>query len=460
MLLHPLRAEWDADLRGGDPLSFPGYRPPEVESVLTGMAGVPDAGDAGRYALVQGRFEVLGGSMGAVHGERVVRAYRRAEEAGLPVVVVASTGGARLQEGMIGLVQMARTAGAARAHAGAGLLQVAVLRGPTTGGVLASYASLADVKAAEPGATIGLAGPRVVELVTGRRLPAHSHTAESAFRAGLVDAVVARHEQAAWVETALGHGPDPPDAGEECDAALFDPAGGRGPAPGAWGEVQRARGPGRLTGRGWARRLCSHWTPLQAGDPCIAAGLATVEGRRVVVVTMDRHHPGPAGYRLAQRAVGLAGRLGLPLLTLVDTPGADPGPESEAGGIAGEIARTLAAMAGLATPSVCLCVGEGGSGGALALAFSDRLLMLEHAVFSVIPPEAAAAILDRDPARARDRAEHLRLTADQLLALGVVDEVIQETGLAVHRAVTRSLDQARPGDRHRRFDAATAPWAR
>ncbi|HET9443134.1 MAG TPA: hypothetical protein VFO65_07405, partial [Acidimicrobiales bacterium] len=128
--------------------------------------------------------------------------------------------------------------------------------------------------------------------------------------------------------------------------------------------------------------------------------------------------------------------------------------------IAGEIAGTLAAMAGLPTPSVSVCVGEGGSGGALALAFSDRLLMLEHAVFSVVPPEAAAAILDRDPARAHDRAEHLKLTADQLLGLGVVDEVIQETPLAVGRAVARGLDQARPGDRLRRFDAATARWVR
>ncbi|HET9442681.1 MAG TPA: carboxyl transferase domain-containing protein, partial [Acidimicrobiales bacterium] len=310
MLLHPLQAEWDADLRGGDPLSFPGYRPPEVESVLTGMAAVPTAGSAGtacRYALVQGRFEVLGGSMGAVHGERVVRAYRRATQERLPVVVVTASGGARLQEGMIGLVQMARTAAAARAHAEAGLLQVAVLRGPTTGGVFASYASLADVKAAETGATIGFAGPRVVELVTGRRLPAHSHTAESAFRAGLVDAVVPREEQPAWVEEALGLVPGRQAGCEEGGAGPYAAAGEGGGGqlghPGAYGRVQRARHSGRLTGRDWARVLCSHWTPLHAGDPCIGAALATLDGRRLVVVAMDRHHPGPAGYRLARRAV-------------------------------------------------------------------------------------------------------------------------------------------------------------
>jgi acetyl-CoA carboxylase carboxyl transferase subunit beta len=202
VLLHPLQSEWDADLRGGDPLAFPGYAPPDEESVVTGRT------TAG-YALIAGRFDVLGGSMGAVHGERVVRAYRRAIDERLPVVVVTASGGARMQEGMVSLVQLARTAAAARRHADAGLLQVAVHRSPTTGGVFASYGSLADVRIAEPGALIGFAGPRVVEQTTGERLPVTSHTAESAFAAGLVDGVVARDHQAAWVEAALGQRPEP-----------------------------------------------------------------------------------------------------------------------------------------------------------------------------------------------------------------------------------------------------------
>lgn len=223
---------------------------------------------------------------------------------------------------------------------------------------------------------------------------------------------------------------------------------------------QWARHPARLTGWGWAQHLCSHWTPLHAPDPGIRAGVATLQGRRLVVIAMDRARPGPRGYRLARRAIALAGRLGLPVLTLVDTPGAEPGPEAEAGGIASEIAATLAALAPLPVPGVSVCVGDGGSGGALALAFTDRLLMLEHSVFSVISPEGAATILDRSERTAPQRAGQLKLTSGDLLSLGVIDTTIQETGTAVGKAVLRALTEARSGDRHRRFDAATAAWIR
>ena len=263
-LLHPLEIEWDADLAGGDPLGWPGYAEALVQvargdSVLTGRA----VADGARYVVIAGRFDVLGGSMGAVHGERVVRAYRRAALERLPVVVLAASGGARLQEGMVALVQMARTAGAARAHARAGLLSLAVLRAPTTGGVLASYASLTDLRAAQPGATVGFAGPRVVEVVTGEPLPASGHTAESAYAAGLVDALVAPDEQAAWVEAVLGVRDQrlrarPVVAEGAARAPERGPAAAdRGPAPGGggptgaergWLEVQRARARGRPTG--------------------------------------------------------------------------------------------------------------------------------------------------------------------------------------------------------------------
>ncbi|HVF32179.1 MAG TPA: carboxyl transferase domain-containing protein [Acidimicrobiales bacterium] len=450
MVLHPLQSEWDADLRGGDPLGFPDYVPPsEAESVVTGrtVAG---------YALIEGRFDVLGGSMGAAHGERVVRAYRRAADERLPVVVVTRSGGARMQEGMVSLVQMARTAAAARAHADAGLLQVAVHRSPTTGGVFASYSSLADVRAAEPGALIGFAGPRVVEITTGARLPADSHTAESAYRAGLVDALVERHEQGAWVEAVLGQRPRrwhhewTWGAG---DQPAPDPSGG--PAERAFDTVLRARSAQRPPADAWAARLCESWVPLHSTDPAVRAGLARFEGRRLIVVATARARPGPAGYRSARRAFALAGRLGLPVLTLVDTPGADPSAASEAGGIAGEIARTFAAMAALPVPTVGVCVGEGGSGGALALTATDRLLILEDAVFSVISPEGAAAILDRSPDTAPQRAADLKLTSADLLRLGVVDEVIREDEAAVRRAIVRALDAATPDERHRRFDAVT-----
>lgn len=456
---HTAKALWDDDIVGDDPLSWSGYRAPAEESVVTGRTE--------HYAFVEGRFDVLGGSMGAAHGERVVRAYRRAVDDRLPMVVLAASGGARMQEGMVALVQMARCAAAAADHAAAGLLSAAVYRQPTTGGVLASYASLVDVRAARTGATVGFAGPRVVELTTGQALPAGSHTAESAYGAGLVDAVVDENGEARWLESALGLRREPLDPG-------WTRGDDRGDwPPGAWGEVQRARSPMRPSGLWWAARLCGSWLDLHGPDPTVRAGLATLDGRRLVVVANDRHAPGtdgrplPAGFRLARRAISLAARLGLPLLTLVDTPGAQPGAGSEAGGIASEIARTFAAMATLPSPSVSVCVGEGGSGGALSLAAADVLLIQRHAVFSVIAPEGAAAILERDATRAPEVAERLRLTSSDLLELGVVDVVVDEDGGNHDRdvehmrsAVVQALDGSRPGDRRLRFDRATARWLR
>ena len=458
MPLHPLQTEWDADLTAGDPLGFPGYVPPAEESVLTGISAVAlPSGETKAYALIEGRFDVLGGSMGAAHGERVARAYRRAAAESLPVVVITSSGGARMQEGMVALVQMARTAAAARDHAVAGLLQVAIHRNPTTGGVFASYGSLADIRAAEPGATIGFAGPRVVEHTTGTPLPDGSHTAESAFAAGLVDALVAIDGQAEWVETALGLRDAP------LVLPVRDAPAPTGFSPGPYGEVQRARDERRPSGYEWAARLTSSWTELRATDPVMRAGLATVDERRVVVVAMHSRGPGaagpgPAGFRLAQRAIALAGRLDLPLLTLVDTRGADPGAESEAGGIAGEIARTFAAMDALPTPSVAVCVGEGGSGGALALANADVLLIQEHAIFSVIAPAGASAILHRSADRTPQLAAQLKLTSTDLLQLGIVDEVISEEDPAA--AVIAALEKALPGRRRERPDAVTEAWLR
>ena len=468
-LLHPLQVEWDADLTGGDPLGWPAYsdvlaRLPRGDSVLTGRAAAGSGRNEGRYVVIAGRFDVLGGSMGAVHGERVVRAYRRASLEKLPVVVLASSGGARLQEGMVALAQLARTSAAARAHAKAGLLSMAVFRAPTTGGVLASYGSLTDLRAAQPGATVGFVGPRVVEVTTGVAPPRQSYTAEAAFAAGVVDALAAPGEQAAWVELVLDLAeqrlpgrplPAPPGA------ALTPP----GDEDGAWQKVLRARARSRPSGIDHAARMCDSWVELRGADPTIRAGLARIGPHRVVVIASDRHartgRPGVAGFRLARRAIALADRIGLPMLTLVDTPGAEPGPAAEADGIAGEIALTSATLTEARVPTVSLCVGEGGSGGALALAACDVSLMLDHAVASVISPEGAAAILARDPREAAAFASRLRLTATDLVALGIVDATVAESDPAViDRAVRDALERARPGDRLRRLDRVTAAWVR
>jgi acetyl-CoA carboxylase carboxyl transferase subunit beta len=205
------------------------------------------------------------------------------------------------------------------------------------------------------------------------------------------------------------------------------------------------------------------WVELAGADPAIRAGIATIEGERVVVVAMDRfagvsplHLPGPGAFRLAQRAVRLASRVGLPLVTFVDTPGADPAPASEAGGVAGEIARTLLAMAELTTVSVAVVVGEGGSGGAMALAHTDRILMLEGAVFSVIGPEAGAAILYRDASRAPQLTRSFRMTPADLLRLGVADEIVAEEASAVRTALQDALVTAAAGARDVRTEQVTA----
>ena len=469
-MLTALVEEWDDDLSSGDPLVFPGYRAKldglDHESVRTGLAGL-----SGRQVVwIEGDFDVIGGSMGLVHGEKVVRAFDRATEAGLPVVVVTRSGGARMQEGMVSLIQMARTAAAARRHGAAGLLSVAVHRSPTTGGVLASYGSLADLRVVEAGATVGFAGPRVVEQTTGEDVTDRSHSAETAFDAGLVDDVVDGEAAAlAWVRVAL--------AIDQAPLTVTPPPGG--PAPdlasepnAAWHAVLAARHRGRPSGVHVAAASATSWSELGTDiDPALRTALATVGGHRCVVVACDRYagsgRPGPDGFRLAQRGIHLAGRLGLPIVTFVDTPGAEPGSAAENGGIAGEIARTFAAMAEVPTATVSVCVGEGGSGGALALAAADRLYVQDEAVFSVIGPEGAAAILERDATRAPEVAPLLRLTSTDLVDLGIVDGTVPEGVDGIIAAVHRELDAVAGGaapwagtGRLRRFDTATERWLR
>jgi acetyl-CoA carboxylase alpha subunit/acetyl-CoA carboxylase beta subunit len=461
MPFHRTTEEWDADLIADDPLGFPGYAAQRDALAATGEA--VRTGRTEHYAFIEGRFEVLGGTMGAAAGEKVVRAYGRARDLRLPMVALTRTGGARLQEGMVALVQLARTAAAARRHAEAGLLSLAVYGSPTTGGVLASYASLVDLRAVVAGAVIGFAGPRVAEGTLGVPLPPGSHTAESVYEHGLADARLGADDVAAWVEAALGL-IDRPLPRRSLPAWEVAPGGSQAGVSGsdAWIEVLRSRAVGRPSGIDRAARLCTSWVELRGTDPTVRAGLARVADRRCVVVATDRYcasgRPTPAGFRLAQRAVGLAGRLGMPVVTLVDTPGADPSPEAEVDGVASEIARTLAALASCPTPTVSVCVGEGGSGGALALSYTDRLLMCEHATFSVIAPEGAAAILERDATRAAEVADRLRLTSGDMLELGIVDEVIGEDQRALDDAVDRALQEASAGERDRRWDAVTARW--
>lgn len=468
-----------------DPLGWPGYIEQRTEarastgtdeSVVAVEGRIRDS--EVRAVLVAWEFAFLGGSMSSGAGRLIAAAYDHARQAGLPVVLLPSTGGARMQEGMASLVQMAATAVAAAEHAEAGLLQVTVVRDPTTGGVFASHANLSDVLLAEPHATVGFAGPRVAASMTGGPLPEGSHTSQGALAAGLVDAVVARPALPATLARLLGwarQGParaaaptDGPDAGPDRPAT--------GPSDDPWTEVQRARAADRPRARAFLA-ACEVALELRgdrsgSDDPTVRVALARLAGRRAVVVAMDREtgdgRQTPGGYRKAWRGLELAERLGIPVVTLIDTPGADASAASEAGGIAHHIARTLARVLDLTTPVVSLVIGEGGSGGALALAVADRLLIQEHAVFSVIAPEGAAAILHRDALGAAEVTALLDPTAGRLLELGIADAVVPEpAGREVATAlgaVVRHLDELAGeegarlrSDRHGRWRAAGQP---
>lgn len=425
-----------------DPLAFPGFgdklagardRSDADESVVVGLAQL--GGEQVVAAI--GAFDFLGGSMGAAHGERVAHAMATALELRLPFVAVTGSGGARMQEGMVSLVQMSRMAEGVRRLREAGLPVLARFTSPTTGGVHASYGALADVIVADAGATVGFAGPRVVEAFTGDPVGADSHTAEAALASGLVDEVADADEAderlAAWVRVlhpARRDGRLP--GADHVDEPVLDID--------AWDAVRRARRTDRPSTRDLLDEVFDEHLELRgdrAGedDPAVVTAVARLGGRTVVVAGFDRRgcsdrpgrRPGQAtaaGYRKLRRAAELAQRWGLSLVTLIDTPGADPSPDSDRAGLAVSIAETFVAVLSVSAPTVAVVTGEGGSGGALSLGCTDRLLMQDDSVFEVIAPEGAAAILHRDPTRAEEVAPLLRPTAHQLRQLGIADRIV------------------------------------
>lgn len=440
------------DLVSTDPISYPGYADTLAqarsisggdESVLAGAATI--AGHDVEIAAFD--FSFLGGSMGEVAGERVARAMERAAQRRVPFVLRAATGGARMQEGMRSLIQMPKLVAARATLSEAHVPYIAVLGDPSTGGVLASAGALADVTVAEVGATVGFAGPRVIAAFTGVPPSAASHTASSALANGMVDMMVASADARPTVGQILdvlgADSPSDTTAPAEASPAAVD----------AWEVVEAARSPDRPTAPDLARAMSDAVVELQgdrAGtdDRRLAAAIARVRGRRVVLLALDRAgSPGPGAFRKARRCIALARRLDLPVVTLVDSPGADPSEPSEAHGIAWEIAGLFEDMLDADVPIISIVTGEGGSGGALAFAAGDVILVYANAIFSVIRPEAAAAILWRDPERAPDAARALKLTASDLLHLGIADHVIPEplTGASVADAVAYHLDRIHGG---------------
>lgn len=417
-------------IEASDPLAYPSYG--ETLDRARERSGSPESVHAGAATiggidveLAAFDFSFMGGSMGSAAGETLARAMDRAAARRVPFVLRTATGGARMQEGMVSLAQMPKVAAARVDLARAQQPFVAVLGHPTTGGVLASLGALADVTIAEEGATIGFAGPRVVEAATGRSLADDSHTAASASAAGLVDAVVDERSvrgalQTVLVVLAAPSIPEVADAPEAPVSARRDP----------WESLQDVRSPEWPRAPELARAMAQSMFELRgdrAGtdDPACFAALARVAGTKVLVLALDRSvAPGPGAYRKAVRCVRVAARLGIPVVTLVDTGGADPSERSEAGGVAWAIAELFETMLSAPVPIVSVLTGEGGSGGALAFACGDVLLAYEGAVFAVIAPELAAEIMWRDPARAPEAARLLKMGAADLARLGLCDGIL------------------------------------
>lgn len=420
------------ELKTADPLGFPGYTD-ALDKVTAGTgsdeAVICGSATIGRYPVELALFDFsfLGGSMGEVAGERVARAMERAASRGVPFVLRTATGGARMQEGMRSLIQMPKVVSARLGLSEAHQPFIAILGNPTTGGVLASLAGLADITIAEAGATVGFAGPRVAERAMGKPLSDISHQAETAMSAGLVDDVLdpseIREQLAALLMTIA---PDQPREVEVPGRA----GGMRDLDP--WALIEAARSPDRTLNHELVLEAGDAFIALRgdragSDDPALDAALVRVAGRRAALLALDRERaPGPAAYRKAKRVLKIAERLSIPVVTLIDTRGADPSEDSENGGIAWEIASLFEAMLALKVPSLGIVTGEGGSGGALAFGTTDVLLAYELSFFSVIGPELAAEILWRDASRAEEAARSLRLTAHDLLDLGVVDGLLPE----------------------------------
>ncbi|HEX2051803.1 MAG TPA: carboxyl transferase domain-containing protein [Actinomycetota bacterium] len=450
----------------GDPLQYPGYR--DALDRARSASGADEAVSTGR-GRIGGRdvelalfaFDYLAGSMGEVVGRRLAAALERAARRRVPFVAHVATGGARMQEGMRSLVQMGRIAAARARLADARAPLVAVLANPSTGGVLVSLGALADVTLAETGATVGFAGPRVVRRFTGTPLPEASHTAASALAHGLVDDVVHPADARAAVARVL-------DALAPDDDADVPPAPGERVAvpDDAWDALRAARAPGRPRAPQLARAAADVLVELRgdrAGrdDDALLAAFARVAGRRALVLALDRNRaPGPGAYRKARRCVETAARLGVPVVALVDTKGADPSPASESEGIAWAVAELLDALLRAPVPVIAIVTGEGGSGGALAFAVADRVVVYADAVFSVISPDLAAEILWRDGGREADAARLLRPAASDLVALGVADAIVEHPlgAPSLRHVIAAELDRAR--DRGPLPDARLDRWRR
>lgn len=440
--------EWDKEMDFVNPLDFKGYEDKVArlkehtklnEAVVTGKIMIN--GNPAVIGVCDGRFMMA--SMGHIVGEKITRAVERATAEKLPVIIFTCSGGARMQEGIVSLMQMAKTSAALKRHSDAGQLYISVLTDPTTGGVTASFAMLGDIILAEPKALIGFAGPRVIEQTIGQKLPKGFQRSEFLLEHGFVDRIVEREEmkdvlaQILEIHSAKKTPDTEAASGEKSveKAVRSDLT--------AWERVQISRKKDRPVGTDYIEKLFTDFMEFHGDryfkdDHAIVGGIAYFHGMPVTVIAqakgkttkenLDRNFsmPSPDGYRKALRLMKQAEKFGRPVICFVDTPGAFCGLEAEERGQGEAIARNLFELSGLKVPILSVVIGEGGSGGALAMAVADEVWMLENSIYSVLSPEGFASILWKDSKRASEAAEVMKLTAQDLERLGIVEQVISE----------------------------------
>lgn len=446
--------EWNKTMPISNPLDFPDYetkleeerqKSKLNEAVVTGEATIGNVRTA--IAVCDARFMMS--SMGRVVGEKITAAVEKATEEKMPIIIFSCSGGARMQEGMISLMQMAKTSAALKRYHEAGQLFISFLTDPTMGGVSASFAMLGDIILAEPKALIGFAGPRVIAQTIGTKLPEGFQSAEFLLEHGFIDAIVERSEQRSVLKKILrAHTSGfKKVARQESQDENTEKVAEKRPkvkAPKtAWDSVLLSRRPDRPTAKDYIDRMFSfflelHGDRLSGDDGAIVGGIANYYGKPVMVVAEQKGKsikenkirnfgmPNPSGYRKALRLMKHAQKFNMPIICIVDTPGAFCGIEAEEKGQAEAIARALFEMSDMTVPILSVVIGEGGSGGALALAVANEVWMLEHSIYSILSPEGFASILYKDAKKSKEAAEVMKITSKELLALGVIDRVIKE----------------------------------
>ena len=448
---------WFEDMPVSNPLDFEGYEEKLAETrEKTGASEAVTVGQCNIYGesavigVCETRF--LMGSMGHVVGEKITAAIERATELRLPVFFFCASGGARMQEGIVSLMQMAKTSAAIQKHGEAGLLYSTILTDPTTGGVTASFAMLGDVIMAEPGALIGFAGPRVIKQTIGQELPEGFQTAEFLLEHGFIDGIVERENLKKTLYFLIkthqceeGKYADfKKDFHFELNEIIKERSWKTLPIT-AWEKVKAVRQVGRPSAMDYMEHIFDFFVEAHGDrnfrdDKAIVGGIAFLDGQPVTVIAdvkgkdvkecQERNFgmPMPEGYRKALRLMKQAEKFNRPIISFVNTSGAFCGIEAEERGQGEAIARNLLEMSALKVPVLCILIGEGGSGGALATAVGNEVWMMENATYSILSPEGFASILWKDSAKAQQASEVMNITAQDLKRLGIIEQIIPEFG--------------------------------